>query len=165
MYPYISREDSYYTDTDSVVLGKPLPDEMISSSILGLFKLEDRISEGHFLALKTYTYTHEKGMEIVKYNGDVKEKITAEWFKSQCPDPDRKQEIQVEAYFRIDWPTLNIKKIDQSILVGINLGLKRIHVWERDTNTNSKKWVDTEPISVYDMSRLYHISQKLVKLV
>ena len=42
MYPYISREDCYYTDTDSVVLGQPLPKEMISSSVLGQFKLEDR---------------------------------------------------------------------------------------------------------------------------
>jgi hypothetical protein len=35
MYPYISREDCYYTDTDSVVLGQPLPKEVISSSVLG----------------------------------------------------------------------------------------------------------------------------------
>ena len=29
MYPYISRDDCYYTDTDSVVLGHPLPEEVI----------------------------------------------------------------------------------------------------------------------------------------
>ncbi|KVG77630.1 hypothetical protein Ccrd_026202, partial [Cynara cardunculus var. scolymus] len=111
-------------------------------------------------SLKTYTYTNEKGKDIVKYKGAAKEKITAEWFKSQYANPSRKQEVEVEAYFRIDWPTLNIKKIDQSILVGINLGLKRIPVWEKDTNTNSssKKWVDTEPNSVYDMSRLDHMT-------
>ncbi|KAF3433475.1 hypothetical protein FNV43_RR24577 [Rhamnella rubrinervis] len=34
MYPYISREDCYYTDTNSVVLGQPLPDEVVSSSVL-----------------------------------------------------------------------------------------------------------------------------------
>ena len=42
MYPQIEREDCYYTDTDSVVLGKPLPEDVISSSVLGKFKLEDR---------------------------------------------------------------------------------------------------------------------------
>ncbi|KAK6923558.1 DNA-directed DNA polymerase, family B, mitochondria/virus [Dillenia turbinata] len=47
MYPYIKREDCYYTDTDSVVLGQPLPEEWISSSVLGKFKLEDRILKGH----------------------------------------------------------------------------------------------------------------------
>ncbi|KAL5738545.1 hypothetical protein ACOSP7_031306 [Xanthoceras sorbifolium] len=35
MYPYISREDCYYTDIDSVVLGNPLPKEVITSSVLG----------------------------------------------------------------------------------------------------------------------------------
>ncbi|KAL0386792.1 UNVERIFIED_CONTAM: DNA polymerase [Sesamum latifolium] len=34
MYPFISREDCYYTDTDSVVLGQPLPEEWIYSSTL-----------------------------------------------------------------------------------------------------------------------------------
>ncbi|KAF5182439.1 Dna polymerase, partial [Thalictrum thalictroides] len=40
MYPYISRTDCYYTDTDSIVLGSPLPDDMISSMELGKVKLE-----------------------------------------------------------------------------------------------------------------------------
>ncbi|KAF7154287.1 hypothetical protein RHSIM_Rhsim01G0136300 [Rhododendron simsii] len=35
MYPYISREDYHYMDTDSVVLGQPLLEEVISSSVLG----------------------------------------------------------------------------------------------------------------------------------
>ncbi|KAF3778769.1 DNA polymerase [Nymphaea thermarum] len=35
MYPYISRPDCYYTDTDSIVLGSPLPDNLISSIELG----------------------------------------------------------------------------------------------------------------------------------
>ncbi|KAK8958377.1 hypothetical protein KSP40_PGU000629 [Platanthera guangdongensis] len=46
MYPYISREDSYYTDTDSVVLRNPLPGECISSVELGKFKLEDKLFIG-----------------------------------------------------------------------------------------------------------------------
>ncbi|KAJ1416382.1 DNA-directed DNA-polymerase, family B, mitochondria/virus [Sesbania bispinosa] len=35
MYPYISRDDCYYTDTDSIVIGKPLPEEDVSSTELG----------------------------------------------------------------------------------------------------------------------------------
>lgn len=34
MYPYISREDCYYTDTDSVFLKNPLTDVMKKSPIL-----------------------------------------------------------------------------------------------------------------------------------
>lgn len=51
MYPYISREDCYYTDTDSVVLGQPLPEGDISSTVLGKFKLEDRVMKGYFFNL------------------------------------------------------------------------------------------------------------------
>ncbi|KAK8965941.1 hypothetical protein KSP40_PGU002982 [Platanthera guangdongensis] len=46
MYPYISREDCYYTDTDSVVLRNPLPDECISSVELGKFKQEHKLFKG-----------------------------------------------------------------------------------------------------------------------
>lgn len=46
MYPYISREDCYYTDTDSVVLGQRLPEDKIDSSVLGMFKVEARIAKG-----------------------------------------------------------------------------------------------------------------------
>jgi len=34
MYPFISREDCYYTDTDSVVLGSALPEDLINSYYL-----------------------------------------------------------------------------------------------------------------------------------
>ncbi|GKA75312.1 DNA polymerase-like protein [Tanacetum coccineum] len=43
------------TDTDSVVLSQSFPEELISSSISGMLKLEDQI-EGFFLAPKAYSY-------------------------------------------------------------------------------------------------------------
>nr|GEZ71687.1 DNA polymerase-like [Tanacetum cinerariifolium] len=45
MYPYISRDDCYYTDTDSVVLSQPLPEELISSSILDMSIFTEPLSE------------------------------------------------------------------------------------------------------------------------
>ena len=48
LYPHISRDDCYYTDTDSVVLGQPLPYDEVSSSEIGKLKLEDRIEKGLF---------------------------------------------------------------------------------------------------------------------
>nr|CAD1835852.1 unnamed protein product [Ananas comosus var. bracteatus] len=54
MYPYISRPDCYYTDTDSVVLGCPLSDDLISSMEMGKFKLEYFVKKGIFLAPKSY---------------------------------------------------------------------------------------------------------------
>lgn len=38
MYPHIARSDSFYTDTDSVVLGSPLPDDWVSSTEIGKFR-------------------------------------------------------------------------------------------------------------------------------
>ncbi|KAL8146228.1 hypothetical protein AgCh_004100 [Apium graveolens] len=66
MYPHISREDCYYTDIDSIVLGNPLSDEWISSSVLGKFKLEDQIASGVFLAPKSYCYITIDGEDVVK---------------------------------------------------------------------------------------------------
>lgn len=65
MYKYISREDCYYTDTDSVILGNPLPEEEISSTELGKFKFEGLVSTGIFLAPKCYT------LKIADVNGNV----------------------------------------------------------------------------------------------
>ncbi|GJV03534.1 DNA polymerase-like protein [Tanacetum coccineum] len=157
MYPYTSREDCYYTDTDSVVLSKPLPEEMISSSILGLFKLEDKIAQGYFLAPKTYYYKSEKGKEIIKYKGLPKNEITPEWFRLQYADPARKLQVEVEANFRIEWSKLNIFKKDILVQVGLNQGTKRIPLYRGGV------WADTEPIDVKDLSRLDNISKKLME--
>lgn len=54
MYPYISRDDCYYTDTDSAILGSTLPEEKISSTEEGKLKLEKFAKKGYFLAPKIY---------------------------------------------------------------------------------------------------------------
>ncbi|KAL9678789.1 hypothetical protein QQ045_016640 [Rhodiola kirilowii] len=46
MYPFTSREDCYYTDTDSVVLGNPLPENLLSETDLGKFKCEYLVKKG-----------------------------------------------------------------------------------------------------------------------
>jgi hypothetical protein len=46
MYKYISRPDCYYTDTDSAILGSPLPEEEVSSTELGKLKLEHIVDYG-----------------------------------------------------------------------------------------------------------------------
>ncbi|KAK7298428.1 hypothetical protein VNO77_46288 [Canavalia gladiata] len=119
MYPYISREDCYYTDTDSVVLGQPLPEEMISSSVLGKFKLEDRVIDGFFLAPKSYSYSTKDKNDIVKFKGPAKDQIDHEWFVLQYEDPSRTKLVQVTNHFRIDWRTLNIIRKETLVKVGI----------------------------------------------
>jgi hypothetical protein len=66
--------DLYYTDTDSVVINKPLPQEMVGSS-LGQFKLEHEITKAVFLAPKVYGFETINGQEIVKIKGVAKEHV------------------------------------------------------------------------------------------
>ena len=54
MYPFISRVDCHYTDTDSVVLQHPLSPDDISSESLGKFKFEYKVKELLVLAPKSY---------------------------------------------------------------------------------------------------------------
>lgn len=157
MYPYISREDCYYTDTDSVVLGQPLPEEVISSSVLGKFKLEHRVKKGYFLAPKSYFFITMDGTEVIKYKGPGKSLVTPEWFESQYADPSRTERVPLEANFRIDWHTLNIFKKDTLVRLGIKLGTKRIPLYHRDV------WVDTDPIDIKDLSCLDHIGKQIIK--
>ncbi|KAL5821138.1 hypothetical protein ACOSQ3_023020 [Xanthoceras sorbifolium] len=119
MYPYISREDCYYTDIDSVVLGNLLPKEVITSSVLGKFKLEDIILEGYFLAPKAYYYKTFDSNHVIKFKGPVKNLVTHEWFKLQYADPSRTEQVLVENKFRVDRKTLNIIKKDTLVRLGI----------------------------------------------
>lgn len=64
----------YYSDTDSIVINKPLPDNMIGSA-LGQVKLEHIINRAVFLAPKVYGFITEDGQEILKVKGLTKEVI------------------------------------------------------------------------------------------
>lgn len=148
MYPYISREDCYYTDTDSVVLGKPLPNEMVSSIELGKLKLEYKIKKGVFLAPKSYSLITEEGGHILKHKGAAKALVSDEWFENQYKDPSKTETVAIDANFRIDWHTLNILKKETTIKLGIQIGSKRTPVYEK----NTQLWVDTKPLHVVDLS-------------
>lgn len=58
----------YYTDTDSIVVDKPLSRRKVSSNMLGKFKLEHKIKEGLFILPKVY-YIREQNLELVKFKG------------------------------------------------------------------------------------------------
>nr|YP_009487300.1 hypothetical protein [Russula lepida]AWB36202.1 hypothetical protein [Russula lepida] len=72
----------YYSDTDSIYIDKPLPESMISSTILGKMKLEYILKKAIFLAPKVYYLETEEGKIIYKVKGlkhDIK--LTMEDFK------------------------------------------------------------------------------------
>lgn len=103
MYKYISRNDCYYTDTDSVVLGSPLPDSEVSSTILGEMKLEDRISKAFFIAPKSYFYINDKGKKVIKHKGRAHDLVDEKWFEGQYADADLSEMQIIEDNFNRNW--------------------------------------------------------------
>jgi len=59
----------FYSDTDSIYIDRPLPDYMISSTILGKMKLEYICNRAIFLAPKVYYLETEDGKVIYKVKG------------------------------------------------------------------------------------------------
>jgi hypothetical protein len=73
----------YYSDTDSIYIDKALPDEFISSTVLGKLKLENIIINGIFLAPKVYYLQTVDGKVIYKVKGLKHEvELTLENFES-----------------------------------------------------------------------------------
>jgi DNA polymerase type B, organellar and viral len=58
----------YYMDTDSIVVNKAIPQELIGNK-LGLFKLEHEIEHGYFISPKLYALKTLDGNTIVKAKG------------------------------------------------------------------------------------------------
>ena len=145
MYPYISRPDCYYTDTDSAILGSPLPEEEVSSTELGKLKLEHIVKRGIFLASKSYWLSTQDGGNILKHKGQAKHLVDDKWFESQYADPSLTKQMSVVNNFRVSMHTLDIARKEIQVSLGIKLGTKRDLVYD-DNNI----WVDTKPKEVID---------------
>lgn len=146
MYPFISRSDCFYTDTDSIVIGNPLPDECVSSTEIGKFKLENKVSKGFFLAPKTYMLDVEDDRHIIKHKGPAKDVFTSDWFVRQFQDLSQTKVIQTSANFRIDWSDLNIRKKPMMITQGFPKSTKRENIYDKNN-----VWINTRPIEVIDL--------------
>jgi hypothetical protein len=155
MYQYISRPDCYYTDTDSAILGSPLPEDEISSE-LGKLKMEYFVKKGIFLAPKSYLLVTEEAGNIMKHKGPAKDLVNVEWFESQYADMSRTKQVTLTSKFRIDWNTLNIVQKDYIINHGIQVGNKRDPVYN-----NKNAWVGTRPKNVTDLGGEEYLIFKL----
>jgi hypothetical protein len=59
----------YYTDTDSIYIDSPLPEDFVSNTILGKMKLENVLEKAIFLSPKVYCLLTEDGKLIYKIKG------------------------------------------------------------------------------------------------
>jgi len=59
----------YYSDTDSVFVNKPLPDQLVENKTLGLMKLENVLTKAIFISPKVYYLQTVDGKVIYKVKG------------------------------------------------------------------------------------------------
>ena len=144
MYPHISRNDCYYTDTDSIVVKNPLPEEEVSPTVLGKFKLEHEVAKGMFTAPKSYFLQTMTNDEIIKHKGAGKAMADHEWFTNQLADTELKRTLHYDNHFHKDWQKLLIKHKQCQITMGLRSN-KRILVFNK-----KKVWVGTKPIHLGD---------------
>ena len=130
---------------------------MISSSVLGKFKLEDEIKKGYFLAPKCYRYIIEDGNHVMKFKGAAKKIIEPEWFEEQYANPYRMIQASVTSNFRINWKELEVIKKESNVTLQLAMNRKRIAIIQ------DQKWVDTDPISISDLSALNNIGMKIIR--
>lgn len=97
----------YYSDTDSLVLDCPLPDHMVGDK-LGQFKLEYIISEGVFLAPKTYALRLDNRKVIIKNKGYMKDDINLDHLKALL-NKDSSLALKQDKWFKdLGLGTINI---------------------------------------------------------
>lgn len=72
----------YYTDTDSIITDIELPKEITDEKELGKFKLEHLITEGYFIADKTYAIKNSKGEIIKRAKGVNSNSLSFENYKA-----------------------------------------------------------------------------------
>ncbi|KAL9659161.1 hypothetical protein QQ045_018726 [Rhodiola kirilowii] len=130
MYPFTSREDCYYTDTDSVVLGNQLPENLLSEIDLGKFKCEYLVKKGIFLAAKSFNIQTQDGRSIIKQKGISKSLVDQEWFEDQYEDIEKTKEGHVTSPFSIDWDKWEIGEKTTNVKLGVHLGNKRYPVFK-----------------------------------
>ena len=113
----------FYCDTDCVVVNKPLPDDMVSSTELGKLKLEHTISRAVFLAPKVYSFITDTGEEIVKVKGlskDVLKNVHFKDIESLLAKDSSKEFVQSKWYKSIFDGIISISDIAYQLKVTCN---------------------------------------------
>lgn len=90
--------DLFYSDTDSIVTNKPLPDAKVGKAI-GLMKLENNLSEGVFLAPKVYGGILADGTKFTKVKG-YKNNVNYSDLKTLLNEDVKALELHHEKWFR-----------------------------------------------------------------
>lgn len=128
----------YYSDTDSMIVDGPLPEEYIDSTQLGLLKLEHIIKEGIFVAPKMYYLDTNEGGIVTKCKG-YSGKLTRDDYQTLLLG--EVLNLTVTKWSR------SLKEGTVRIVRGLPYHLKA-DLNKRVKVLDNGKWVDTMPITL-----------------
>ena len=112
------------SDTDSIVLTKPLPKEKTGKE-LGKMKLEQEIKQGIFIRKKLYFILNSNNQEIIKASGLDSNKLDYFSFKNLLDG----KSVEIERInFNVEWKTLNINVVISKLVIkGLTGEIKTIY--------------------------------------
>ena len=143
LFKYLIDNDYtiYYKDTDSIVVDKPLPDFLVSSTELGKLKLEHVLKKGIFIAPKVYCLVTEDNQFIYKVKGLNKNvTLTLSDFESLLNKDFKLEREQIKWFKSLDESTITLKSQLYSLKV---TGNKRELIYD-----SNNKFVDTKPFVI-----------------
>ena len=133
----------YYTDTDSVVVNKPLPRELVSPTVLGKFKLEQsEIQRGMFILPKVYNLVLRDGSYKTKFKGikEMKEQELGIYEEIISGKIDRFIHEEERMYKDI-WELKGLKMSKIKMNVNMNLTTRKKIINKKGM------WINTKPLS------------------
>jgi len=136
----------FYSDTDNVVIDRPLPSFMIGSK-LGQFKLEYIINRAVFLAPKVYGLKTEAGDEIIKIKGlnkNLLQDIQIQDLESLLSYDSSKEFNQSKWYKKVLLGEITVSDIAYTLKVTSN---KRSPIYIDGIYSNTEPFIYDEIIS------------------
>jgi len=129
----------YYSDTDGIVLEKPLDPKYVGNEI-GKFKFEGHISKGYFISPKLYCLILNNGEIVIKSKGVPKNYLTEKDFEGFLYGIEKN--ISVHRF---------VKKISESTVSYRNLNYKiSPQILKREPIFDNGLIIDTKPLKVKD---------------
>jgi hypothetical protein len=134
---FIEGNEFFYGDTDSAVLAKPLPSNLVGKKI-GQFKLEyPLIKKGYFISPKLYILELENGDFVSKSKGYSGKLDTLDYLELYKGGVIKSMNKRWKRILKLD----TVKIFDQTIRISSNFN-------KRNKLYSLGKWVDTSPLCV-----------------
>jgi DNA polymerase type B, organellar and viral len=134
----------YYSDTDSIIIDKELPERIIGNK-LGQLKLEHVIERGVFLAPKVYGFINDKDEKIIKVKGlksEITESLTINDLKVLLFKDASREFIQEKWFKKLFLGELTTKDVIYTLKVNSN---KRLPIYKDNV------FIETKPYNYSDL--------------